>query len=127
MNWLLDTHIIIWWQQAHKRLSKEARKILENPEHTLRLSVVSLWEISLKHQVGKLAIDPGTTVKNCEKFGIKLIPLLPQHLHKFSEISLKHPDPFDRMLIAQADATPMYFMTQDESLKKLSPLVKYFP
>jgi PIN domain nuclease of toxin-antitoxin system len=126
VNWLLDTHIAIWWQLGHSRLSKEALKILENPEHSLRLSVISLWEITLKHQVGKLEIDAKFTEDNCEKFGIKLIPLLPQHMRKFAGIPISHRDPFDRMLVAQADSTPLYLMTQDKTLAGLSPMVKVF-
>jgi PIN domain nuclease of toxin-antitoxin system len=126
VNWLIDTHIIIWWQEGNKRLSPKALKILENPENSLRLSVISLWEIELKIQVGKLKIDVSAMEKNCERFGIKLLPLLPQHTRKFAEIPQAHPDPFDRMLVAQAESTPLYFMTQDESLEKLGAMVKIF-
>jgi len=126
VNWLIDTHILIWWAEGNKKLSQKARKILEANDAALSVSVVSLWEIALKHEVGKLKMSVEQAEAFAAEYQVGLLPLMPQHSRQFPRISLPHPDPYDRMLVAQADATPMYFMTQDASLKELSPLVRVF-
>jgi len=126
VNWLIDTHILIWWAEGSPRLARESREILQSAESGLRLSVISLWEIALKSQAGKLGMTIAQAEAFVKEYGISLLPLLPQHMRDFTKIPLTHRDPFDRMLVAQADSTPLYLMTQDKSLAGLSPMVKVF-
>ena len=99
--------------------------ILQDPQNGLRLSVISLVEIAIKHQKGKLslAVSEASLVNEAKKFGVRLLPLLPAHTTAFRDQAFEHPDPFDRLLLATAIGGPMYFLTADKKLHGLSELV----
>ena len=61
MRYLLDTHVFLWMAAEPGRLSSDARKYILNPENLLYVSIVSLWEMQIKHQMGKLALDVSIT------------------------------------------------------------------
>ena len=105
MKCLLDTCTFLWIIAGAKDLSPEASHIFTNPANEIFLSAVSVWELSVKHALGKLPV-PGTLdrfiVEQRERHGIAALPLNERtvlHLHK---LPLLHRDPFDRMLICQA-------------------------
>ena len=122
---LIDTHILIWLLQDSPKLSKSARALLQKPEIELRLSVISLIEISIKTQKGKLQLRVAeeVIVSEAQKFGIRLLPLLPGHVIAFRNLPQTLTDPFDRLLLASAIHAPMYFLTADQKLHGISELV----
>jgi PIN domain nuclease of toxin-antitoxin system len=106
MNTLLDTHTFLWWANEPERLSARVRALLENPKMTLLLSVVSLWEIQIKAQSGKLTltIPLKTLVETQQRTNqIQVLPVTLAHILALDDLPLHHKDPFDRLLIAQAN------------------------
>jgi PIN domain nuclease of toxin-antitoxin system len=105
MNTLLDTHTFLWWSNEPERLSARVRALLENPETTLLLSVISLWETQIKVQSGKLmlTIPLKTLVETQQRTNqIQVLPVTLAHILALDDLPLHHKDPFDRLLIAQA-------------------------
>ncbi len=104
MKLLLDTHTFIWWDSDPSKLSKRALELLLNPENTRLVSVVSLWEIQIKTQLGKLTVNQplANIINDQQKNGIEFIGVQVSHILVLQELPLYHKDPFDRLLIAQA-------------------------
>jgi PIN domain nuclease of toxin-antitoxin system len=102
---LLDTHSLIWWATDRKRLSESALAACEDASNMLLLSVVSVWEMQIKAQIGKLALQiPLATLidRELRQNGLTLLPVELDHVLALEELPLHHKDPFDRLLIAQA-------------------------
>ena len=105
MNLLLDTHAFLWFDMSPERISEPAMQALLSSDNNLYLSVVSIWEMQIKSQLGKLKLsgDLAKIVRNQESTnGIKLLPLNPPHIYNLASLPEYHKDPFDRLLIAQA-------------------------
>lgn len=112
MKLLLDTHAFIWWMIQTSRLSATALAAMQNPQNELLLSVISLWEMQLKIQLGRLHFKlplPELIEEQQQLNGIKLLLLKPEHIYALSQLPFHHQDPFDRLLIAQAitEQTPI--------------------
>lgn len=118
MNILIDTHILIWMQTGDERLPIEWREILENPTHAKSISIVSLWEISIKTNIGKLEFS--IPLINAVPQEIEIIPIEISHLVCQQSLPLHHRDPFDRLIIAQAMEENLTIMTVDERFQDYS-------
>ena len=119
MNYLIDTHIIIWHAENNPRLSREVVEILNNPINTIVVSYVSLWEIAIKQSIGKLSV--GMTLSELE-FNLQsnfftLLDISVQHLEKLQKLPFHHNDPFDRLLIAQAQEEDLTLISEDRNFK----------
>ena len=105
MKLLLDTHILLWAIGKTNALSERVKREIKNPGNQILVSAVSLWEIALKHSIGKLTVDFDIQKipDYCEKMAFELIPLNPVEALQSLQLPLKtnHKDPFDRMLIYQ--------------------------
>jgi PIN domain nuclease of toxin-antitoxin system len=105
MIYLLDTHVFLWTIVDPKRLSEKAISLIENNEHTIFISAVSLWEISLKYALGKLnliGLEPNGLLNQARDLGFDLIPLSPELAASHYKLNNNwHRDPFDRMLVWQ--------------------------
>ncbi|GHU69627.1 twitching motility protein PilT [Clostridia bacterium] len=120
MKYLLDTHVLLWWLENSPKLSKRAVEVLVNPEEELYYSVASTWEITLKHSMGKLRIEGGVSsllLALCEK-DVKRLGVETWHLECLDTLPFIHRDPFDRMLIATANAEGMTLVTADENIRR---------
>jgi PIN domain nuclease of toxin-antitoxin system len=123
MRYLLDTCTFLWVIAGSKDLSPNAAQIYANPTHEVLLSSVSVWEISVKHALGKLPLPAPLdhfVVTHRERHGIIGLPLDESavvHLHKLPPL---HRDPFDRMLICQAIEHNCVLLTPD-------PLIVQYP
>lgn len=116
---LLDTHVWLWMNGAPERLSAEARGLLAQAEIHLFLSTASVWEIAIKVAVGKLSLPASPERYIRERLiANRLTPLAMGHEHALRAAALPsfHRDPFDRMLIAQAQLEELRLMTADDSL-----------
>jgi PIN domain nuclease of toxin-antitoxin system len=105
MKLLLDTHAFIWWIIQTSRLSATAFAAMQNPQNELLLSAISLWEIQLKIQLGRLRFNlplPELVEEQQRLNGIQLLPIQPEHVYALSQLPFHHKDPFDRLLISQA-------------------------
>ena len=101
---LLDTHAFIWWDSDPSRLSARALALLKDPATLVLLSVVSVWEMLIKLQLGKIALNTplATLVSQQEANGIRILPVTLDHVLGVEQLPLTHKDPFDRILVAQA-------------------------
>lgn len=116
MQVLLDTHICLWSLTDDPKLSQKARQLISNASLVL-ISAASLWEIAIKHSLGKLPVGPDVVKDYLERSGASFLPVLPEHCLALATLPPLHSDPFDRMLIAQAITEPLHFITSDEMLK----------
>ncbi|MES2614747.1 MAG: type II toxin-antitoxin system VapC family toxin [Bdellovibrionota bacterium] len=123
MKILVDTHIFIWILTGSDRLTK---KILEQLNHadSVYLSSISITEIIIKCQIGKLKINVNEAVQNLAEIGIKELPYTISHACALQNLPFIHKDPFDRMLVSQAISEPLKFLTADKILAEYSELVE---
>ena len=116
MNILLDTHAFIWWDADSTNLSSAAYQLIKDDENTAYLSVVSVWEIRIKTQLGKLSIrkplDEIVRIQR-ETNAFQILAVTLDHALKVGDLPLHHKDPFDRMLAAQAIVEDYTFITKD--------------
>jgi len=119
MKVLLDTHTFLWGLSDEARLSQRVRTLL--PVAETWFSVVSLWEILIKVQSGKLVLPQpvGPYVMTKLAFNsVTVLPLRPDHVLRMESLPLFHRDPFDRMLIAQSLEENLPLVTADSMLRK---------
>ena len=105
MKLLLDTHAVIWWYQGNLKMSASARAAIDDERSTVLVSVVSAFELTTKHRIGKLSevttlLDDLSGYIASQGFGI--LPLSLAHVERAGRMDIPHRDPFDRLLIAQA-------------------------
>ena len=111
---LLDTHVLLWLLTDDARLGGAARAVLERAESVLA-STASLWELSIKHSLGTFP-DPGPLVPAIEQAGMRLVAIEAEQVLGVRSSPLRHRDPFDRLLLAQAQSLGATFMTADEQI-----------
>jgi len=120
MRLLLDTHIFLWYITGDERVSAKVRRAIEDSEIAY-LSVVSLWEATIKYQLGKLPLPepphPWLSVQR-EQHGIEPLPLDEASVARLASLALHHRDPFDRMLVCQALEHELLIVTVDSILTK---------
>lgn len=115
MKFLLDTHLLLWWLANSPLLPAQARQWIGDPNNTIFISAVSLWEIWLKSSIGKLRVPAGFARKlAAEPF--EELPLRAEHTPAVATLEWHHRDPFDRMLIAQASTENLVLLTADKEL-----------
>jgi PIN domain nuclease of toxin-antitoxin system len=116
MNLLLDSHAFIWLDGDRQKLSPAAAHACADIENTLWVSVVSLWEIQIKMQMGKLKLRgsmPDILREQSEINGLQILSLQPAHALGLAGLPLHHNDPFDRMLVVQARLEGLDIVTKD--------------
>lgn len=117
MKLLMDTHAFVWLDIAKNRLSKTAQQAIQNP---IYLSLVSVWEMQLKMQLGKLSLDStlqATLTSQQQVNGIQLLPIQLSHILALNNLAYHHHDPFDRLLIAQAQVEGFTIVTNDPKVQ----------
>ncbi|HEY4342387.1 MAG TPA: type II toxin-antitoxin system VapC family toxin [Steroidobacteraceae bacterium] len=114
MRVLLDTHLLLWALASPAKLSKRARQRIDSGE--VYASAASIWEISIKCALGKLAADPAEILAGIEPAGFNLLPITGSHAAKVVQLPPIHKDAFDRLLVAQARCEPMILLTDDAVL-----------
>ncbi len=121
MRALLDTHVFLWWTTDDPRLTARARDCLGDAENNFSLSVVSAWEILLKARAGRLPIrgDAARYVEeHAQIYGFDFLDLHLAHLLKFHNLPTHHRDPFDLLLVAQAQVENLPMVTGDAQIKR---------
>ena len=129
MKYLLDTHIIMWALIDDPHLPKIAKDIIINPDHLIFYSAISPWETEIKHlkKPDDIIISGKQLTNLCEQAGFINIPVYNMHINELSNIkpidsSIKHQDPFDRMLLAQAISEKMILLTHDQKFLNYSDI-----
>ena len=113
---LLDTHALLWWLSDDARLGARARSLIADPHNEIYVSAASAWEISIKKSLGKLdAPDDLDAIVEEEGFG--KLPISFFHGERAGALPPLHRDPFDRMLVAQAQAEGLDIVTGDDMLE----------
>lgn len=116
MRLLLDTHTLLWWHAKTTSLSEAAREAIENPDNDVFLSVVSAWEMQIKAHLGKLPL-PGTVAELVEEEiqanGFRPLLVRFEHVYALGALLPHHKDPFDRLLVAQAQHEDMSLVSDD--------------
>ncbi len=127
MKLLLDTHIALWALAEPQRLPRDVADRLRDPENAICVSVVSLWEVAIKHSLAcadgrrKLDVAPRELLAWLGKTGFDVLAVAPAHCVEVAALPYRadpasgrvHGDPFDRMLVAQALSEPMRLVTAD--------------
>jgi PIN domain nuclease of toxin-antitoxin system len=116
---LIDTQCWLWMQAEPDRFRSETRKLLLAPDNELYLSAVSSWEIAIKYALGKLPLpEPPSSYVPSRMQSSGVIGLAIEHAHALQVESLPphHRDPFDRLLIAQAQVEALPIMTSDRAI-----------
>ena len=112
MKLLLDTHVFIWWMEDAGQLSRQAHTAITDEAESVTVSVVSVWEISIKVAAGRLK-PPGDIPATITRSGLRVLPVHLRHALTAANLPRHHGDPFDRMLIAQAMAEGLTLVTRD--------------
>jgi PIN domain nuclease of toxin-antitoxin system len=120
MRLIIDTHILIWFLEGNQLLSKTRRQIISKSENDIFVSIASLWEIAIKISLGKLTISQpfADVIKQLAAEDIEILSILPEHALQVSTLPFYHRDPFDRIIIAQAQIEKLAIITADTEFAK---------
>ena len=120
-GYLLDTHTLLWAFEGDSDLSRRAGRLIEDPANEVVISIVAYWELQIKQTIGKLRVAAEYNDRLWEWFGaggFKRLGLQRSHCDRYRALPLYHRDPFDRMLIAQAQVEGFSILTADPRFKK---------
>ena len=120
MKILIDTHIALWAVLNDPKLPKRAKDIILDEENEIFYSTASVWEITIKHMLhpDRLRVNGDLLAKGCEDNGYMVLPVFNKHVVALETLKLlenapRHNDPFDRIMVAQAKAENLMFLTHD--------------
>ena len=126
MNLLLDTHLLLWAAGNPEKLSKKARQLLLDADHRLYFSSASLWEIAIKSALGRkdFRVDIRRLWRMLVANGYHELKVAGEHAIAVESLPLLHKDPFDRMLVAQANIDGLTLLTADKQVAAYRGSVK---
>lgn len=117
MSVLLDTHALLWWVTDDRRLPRSARRLISSGD--VLVSVVSLWEIEIKRGLGRIAADTNAILDEvAHTNGFDFLDVRPSHIASLAGLPQIHGDPFDRMLVAQAQREHVPLLSRDKGLRR---------
>ena len=114
MRLLLDTQVALWWLTASPRLPKSSRQLMVGSPCVV--SVASIWEVDLKHRLGKLPIAPARFRDEMRSAGATVLSVTDEHVLTLVKAAESHRDPFDRLLLSVAEAENLVLLTADTAL-----------
>lgn len=125
MKLLLDTHVALWAITDDPKLPISAKELIQNDKTTVWVSVASLWEISIKHSIGRgtMPVSGSDAAIFFDEAGYQILNIEAEHATAIEQLPNHHQDPFDRLLIAQALIEPMRLMTRDTMVAKYSDTI----
>ena len=123
---MLDTHLLIWAASRPDRLSNVALGLIEDPANDLIFSAASLWEIAIKHALGRsdFTVDPRLLRRGLRDNGYMEIAVTSSHVLALLTLPRLHNDPFDRILIAQSNSEGIPLLTADPVVARYAGLVR---
>ncbi len=127
MRLLLDTHLLVWAMGEPERLPAGCAAMLEDPSNSLVFSVASLWELVIKQALGRpdFNLEPSLLRQALLSGGWKELPIEASHALAVSQLPPLHRDPFDRLLLAQAQVDGLLLLTADSQLSLYPGPVRY--
>ena len=114
-QYLLDTHVALWWLEDPTKLAPRVQDIIADKSNELFISSVSFWEMAIKNEIGKLTI-PHNIMACYAAEKIQMLNLSPAEALSVADLPKLHSDPFDRMLIAQAKFNDLVLITKDDKI-----------
>jgi len=120
MAFLLDTHAFLWFVSGDNNLPVSVRDKIKDINQPCFLSIASLWEITIKRQLGKLTLNItlNELFDYADRNQIEIVQITYEHLFALSNLPGHHADPFDRLIISQAICEKFILITRDKGLKK---------
>jgi PIN domain nuclease of toxin-antitoxin system len=125
-GYLLDTHTAMWFFNGNDRLPETTNRIIRDVSNPVSLSIVSVWELSIKIGLGKLDFDGKAAgfIQLAQANDITIIPIKTSHLTAYESLPFIHRDPFDRLLVATAIAEQMTIISADKNIAQYNvPLI----
>ena len=116
MKLLLDTHVVLWWYEGNKKLARHARHLLET-EHRVYVSPATIWEITIKQALSKIDA-PSELAEMVAEGEFEELPVRHRHTLTAGRLPLIHNDPFDRLLVAQAQCEQLTLVTADDVIPR---------
>ncbi|HVX55477.1 type II toxin-antitoxin system VapC family toxin [Nocardioides sp.] len=117
MRLILDTHILLWWWDDSPGLTQDLRDLIADSAHEVFVSAVSIAEIAVKKSIGRLVVGDDFA-EGIERDGFAELPLRAAHAARLASLPLLHRDPFDRMLVAQAQVEGATLITVDSMVQQ---------
>ena len=118
MRPLLDTQVALWWLTASPRLSKASQRLIA--QSSCSVSVASIWEVAIKHRLGKLPLSARRFRDEMRSGGALILSVSDEHALATAELPYSHGDPFDRLLLSVAEAEHLVLLTADAALIALA-------
>ena len=120
MSYLIDTHILLWWLFDDPKLHTDCRDIIRNPDHRIIVSSASAWEIATKYRMGKLPeakqlVEQYLQILHQAKF--LELAITTTHALRAGSLPIGHRDPFDRMIMAQAELESLAVISYDKAFQ----------
>ncbi len=128
MSYLLDTHALVWWLEGDERFPVTLRDNLISRQPQIFISTVSLWEISIKRSLGKwvtLSLPTPAIWEAALSQGLRVLTISPKDLTQLELLPFHHRDPFDRMLIAQAQTHGLSIISRDTHVRAYDVPVRW--
>lgn len=116
MRLLLDTHFVVWWLADAPELGPKAKELIAAPENLVFISAASVWELRIKEAIGKVTLSADFAAALAAE-AFESLSVTVQHAHALRGLPMHHRDPFDRLLIAQAQAEGLTLVTRDEIVR----------
>ena len=117
MNLLLDTHAFLWAIDNNPQLSQKARDAIINGNNVVFVSAATAWEISIKKAIGKLRLPNGNYLEELKVHRFTPLDITTEHALAVENLPPHHKDPFDRILVAQAQLENLTLVTRDPRIK----------
>ena len=116
MHLLLDTHLLLWAAAGSPKLPASAREVIQNPDNAIAFSAASLWEIVIKNGLGRsdFVVEPHVLRRELLEHGYEELAITGLHTLAVTHLPDIHKDPFDRILVAQAETEGYTLLTSDE-------------
>lgn len=126
MNLLLDTHLLLWAAGQPEKLSATAQALVQEPANQLVFSSASIWEITIKNRLGRsdFSVDPRRLWRMLLANGYRELMVSGEHAIAVDDLPFLHKDPFDRILVAQAQVESLLLVTADHVLAEYGPNVR---
>ena len=115
MQYLLDTHVVLWWLTEPEQIHAKAQKIIRNRSNEIFVSSASFWEIAIKKSIGRMTM-PHNLLETIAIEGFKILPIMPEECIGVADLPLLHADPFDRLLVIQAKLHDLVIITRDTKI-----------
>ncbi len=121
MRLLLDTHAFLWWIADDRRLSRPARRAITDSRSEVLFSVASAWELAIKARLGRFRVEGSLDEflsREIQENAFGVLPVLMSHAVRVATLPTHHADPFDRLMVAQAQVEGLFLVSGDRQIAR---------